>query len=194
MPYNRGYSLDEIHRILCESERRERPSRGSELGHAITQHADGRGDILDKRYRSVIHLFATMEQNRASGPIPNGLLAPSSFVGNDSRFFTRLDLIRAVYQALNSPIGQRELAGLASRPWVTIEVPLDRSLGIRAEAAAHPTMRLGSGKAKKVSEARGPSTLRQGIALAVFVLIDRVRAGDPECAIHIHTAYPAAVG
>lgn len=194
MPYNRRYSLDEVHQILCDSERRKRPSGGSELGHAITRHADGRSDILDKRYRSVIHLFATLEETRASGPIPNGSLAPSKFVGGDSRFLTRMDVIRAVYQALNSPTGQTKLAELATGPSVTITVPLDRALGIRGEAAVHPTIKTGTGKAKKAVEAPGPSAMRQGIALEVFVLIDRIAAGDPASAIHIHTAYPTSVG
>ena len=114
MPYNRRYSLDAIHQILCDSERRKRPSGGAEPGHAITQHADGRSDVVDKRHRSIIHLFATLEETRASGPIPNGYVVPPKAIGRDSRFLSRLDLIRSIYQALNSPTGQAELARLGT--------------------------------------------------------------------------------
>lgn len=189
MPYNRRYSLDEVHQILCESERRERPSGGRELGHPITRHADGRRDILDGRHRSVIFLFATLEENRASGPIPNGSLAPRRPVGRDSRFVSRIGLIRAVFQALNSPAGQIELARLASERSITFATPLDRSLGIRAEAAGNPT----ADRSGTTASRRRPS-LRQGTALGVFVLVDRVAKRDPACAIHIHTAYPTEVG
>jgi hypothetical protein len=194
MPYNRQYSQNEVHEILCASERRTRPTGGPNLGHPITQHGDGRLNIMDKRYQSVILLHETIEKTRSSSPIPNGMLAPSKPVRDDSRFLSRLDLIRAVCRALNSPAGQRELAKLASQPTVSIEVPLDRSLGIRAEAAGHATAKVGSGHHKTIVEAQGPSSLRLGIALGVFVLVDRVRPGDPTCAIHIHTAYPTEVG
>jgi hypothetical protein len=194
MPYNRPYSQNEVHDILCASERRTRPSGGPNLGHAITQHGDARSDILDKRYQSVILLHETLDKTRAAAPFPSPMLAPSKPVPNDSRFLSRLDLIRAVFRALNSPAGQLELSKLNSHPTVSIDVALDRSLGIKAEAAGHPTAKIGTGRHKTTVEAHGPSSLRQGIALGVFVLVDRVQAGDPACAIHIHTAYPTQVG
>ncbi len=194
MPYNRHYGQNEVHEMLCASERRKRPTGGSNLGHPITQHGDARSNLLDKRYQSVILLHETIDRTRSASPIPNPMLAPSKPVRDDSRFLTRLDLIRAVCQALNSPAGQHELSRLTFQPTVSIEVPLDRSLGIRAEAAGHATAKVGSGKNKATVEAQGPSSLRLGIALGVFVLVDRVKPGDPTCAIHVHTAYPTEVG
>jgi hypothetical protein len=194
MPYNRLYSQHEVHEILCASERRTRPAGGPHLGHPITQHGDGRSDVLDKRYRSVILLHDTLDKSRASAPFPAPPLAPNKPVGNDSRFLTRVDLIRAVSHALNSPKGQLELSKLGTLPTVSVDVPLDRSLGIQAEAAGHSVAKVGTGKAKTTVEAHGPSSYTRGVALGVFLLVDRVKAGDPACAIHIHTAYPTAVG
>jgi hypothetical protein len=194
MPYNRHYSQNEVHEILCASERRTRPTGGPNLGHPITQHGDARANILDKRYRTTIILHETLEQTRAANPISTPLVAPSKPARDDSRFLSRLDLIRAVHQALNSPKGQLELSKLAIQPGISIDLPLDRTLGIQAEAAGHPVAKVGTGSAKTAVEAQGPSSYQRGVALGVFVLVDRVRPNDPACEIHIHTAYPTAVG
>ncbi len=70
MPYNRRYTQNEVHEILCASDARARPTGSPHLGHPITQHGDGRSNILDKRYRSVILLHETLEQTarRARSP------------------------------------------------------------------------------------------------------------------------------
>jgi hypothetical protein len=193
MPYNRRYNQAEVHDILCASERRVRPAGGTAIGHPITQHGDGRGDILDKRHKSVILLHESAEQTRQATPIPSPTITPDNAVPKDSRFLSRLDLVRAVTQALNSTAGQFELSKLTTQRSVTIKLPLDRSLGIQAEAAAHPTATVGTGHAARKIETAGPSSHRQGVASGVIVVVDRVRVGDPDCAIHIHTAYPSAV-
>ncbi len=182
MPYNRRYTQNEVHEILCASERRARPTGSPHLGHPITQHGDGRSNILDKRYRSVILLHATLEETRAASPLPIPMLAPNQIPDEDSRFLTRLDLIRAVSEALNSTTGQIELRKLATERTVKIHVPLDRSLGIQAETAS------------RTLAGTGPPSHRRGMALRVFVLVNRIKANDPACTIHIHTAYPTAVG
>jgi hypothetical protein len=48
-PYNRWYTQNETHEILCASERRPRPTGSPHLGHPITGHGDGRSNIFDKR-------------------------------------------------------------------------------------------------------------------------------------------------
>jgi hypothetical protein len=197
MPYNRPYSQHEVHEILWDSECRTRPTASAghgQRGHAITQHGDGRANVLDKRYWTITLKHQTLEEGRKYGPIPPVVMPPSTPVGSDSRFLSRLDLIRAVTHALNSPSGQIELSKLFTQPTVMIDVPLDRSLGIRAEQAGHAVAKIGTGKAKKTVEAHGPSSYTRGVALGVFLLVDRVKTNDPACAIHIHTAYPTAVG
>ena len=150
MPYNRRYTPNQVHDILCASDRRPRPGTligNAPLGHPISQHGDSRSNILDKRYRSVILLHETLAETRSAVPqssLPS--VRPSRAVEEDSRFLSRMDIIRGVCHALNSPDGQRELSKLATQPRATIEVPLDRGLNIQAETSRHPIAISGSGK------------------------------------------------
>jgi hypothetical protein len=66
-------------------------------------------------------------------------------------------------------------------------------LGIQAESAGHPVAKVGTGQVKTTVEAQGLSSYQRGVALGVFVLVDRVRPNVPAREIHIHTAYPTVV-
>jgi hypothetical protein len=193
MPYNRAYSLNDVHEILCASEGRLRPGvpiANAQPGHPITQHADGRADVLDKRYGTVILLHETIEQTRAEAPgAPRPRLAPYQPVRTDSRFLSRMDLIRAVYQALNSPEGQTKLCELALSKTVTINANLSLTATVGAEFSSHPVAKQG----KKTVEAEGPSYLKIGTATKVRLVVDLVVPPTPDCAIHIHTAFPTEV-
>ncbi|WFP49651.1 hypothetical protein PL263_16310 [Methylomonas sp. EFPC3] len=49
MAYNRPYGLDEVHRILCDSEGRPRPDLAAAVakpGHAISLHTEAREDFF----------------------------------------------------------------------------------------------------------------------------------------------------
>ncbi len=198
MPYNRRYTPSQVHDILCASDRRPRPGTligNAPLGHPISQHGDSRSNILDKRNQSVIPLHETLAETRSAVPQPPlPSVRRSRAVEDDSRFLSRMDMIRGVCHALNSPDGQRELSKLATQLKATIEVPLDRGLNIQAETSRHPIASSGSGKSKTVVEVQGPSFYKKGIALGIFVLVYRVEPPTPACEIHVHTAYPTVVG
>src|SRR5262245_14028626 len=113
MPYDRIYTLSEVGRILYESELRPRPTTGMP-GHALGQHGDLRDDIMDKRYRPVILLAATLEESRSMSP-EDGVgtpIAPHKLEPSDGKFLSRKDQIMAVHEALNSPGGQQVLRKL----------------------------------------------------------------------------------
>ena len=86
MAYDRRYSREEIHQMLCLSERRPRPTAPpakAHAGHAISQHTEQRDDPFDRRH-----------------------------IRRDSTFASRKDLVLAVEEALHSDAGQAELATL----------------------------------------------------------------------------------
>ena len=95
--------------------------------------------------------------------------------GVDSRFTTRLDIVKAVYQALNGSTGQIKLAELDAHPTqnrITFTAPLS------------PAIR----NIERFTKAT--SLLERGAtANSVFLVIDRI--GMPSAdQIHIQTAYP----
>ena len=104
MPYDRVYRLQEVHDILCKSERRNKPG-GHYAGHSIGLHADGRDDVTDRRYKSTILLAGRSSRRGPPGPKMRSE-ASSRFTRQPlKRRGVRLacaDLIRAVEQALNS--------------------------------------------------------------------------------------------
>jgi hypothetical protein len=153
MPYARQYSLHEVHEILCKSERRTRPKAaggGGQRGHAIAQHGDMRENILDKRYWTITLKYQTIEEGLKYGPIPPVVMPPSKPVGSDSRFLRRLDLIRAVAQALNSPKGQTELSMLRAKETVSTD-----RWGSRRKPPGTPSPRSAPGSRRRPSRRTG---------------------------------------
>lgn len=167
MPFNRQYTRSEVHDILVESERRYRPGvplDRAHQGHAISQHADGRADVFDRREQVV----------------------------SDGRFVSRKDLILAVTEALNSAGGQQELAKLVSQQTVTIEASLVIYQGkLQAEVIGNPWASVPrSVDRRRRMPAAGPQHFERTLVQGVTVIVDRVLPVGPECAIHIQTAYP----
>src|SRR4051812_36252928 len=192
MPYDRVYTLQEVARILYESELRPSPRTG-EPGHALGLHGDMRQDVTDKRYKTVILLGETVEASRkmdpklgVAPPIP-----PSKPEPKDGKILSRKDMIRAVAEALNSPGGQaelRQLNGAESR--VVISLKLVENAGkIKAVACQHPMITQGSAKHRVKVFAAGPSVYSEGIADTVTLVVDKLPPPNLACDIHIQTAY-----
>jgi hypothetical protein len=164
MGYDRTYSREEIHQILCLSERRLRPTSPAAhaySGHAISRHTEQREDPFDRRE-----------------------------IMNDGTFASRKDLILAVEDALHHPIGQRELATLnnnASR--CTIAVQLSATLGkIKANVVTSPGS-VGRGAARVLRE--GPQRYLALVPVnSVIVVVDKCGLAESWAPLHIQTAYP----
>jgi hypothetical protein len=164
MGYDRTYTREEIHQILCLSERRKRPSVPADKahhGHPISRHSEQREDPFDRRN-----------------------------IKQDSTFASRKDLILAVEEALHDPDGQAELATLNAHDVHTCEIAiqLTATLGkIKANVVRSPMAKVG----KKWVGAQGPQQYLQKVDVtSVFVLIDKVLPAPSWAPLHIQTAYP----
>lgn len=178
MPYRRAYTMDQVHTLICDSEGRSSATSG-QAGHPVSLHADGRtATTADLRSKSVIYLAETIEQSRAMNPADGFGTITGSSPGVDSRFTTRLDLVRAVCQALNGSVGQSKLSEFDTIPTqnrITFTAPLT------------PSVR-NIERFTKVT-----STLEKGLkANSVFLVIDRFGPAT-DCAIHLQTAFPKDV-
>jgi len=192
MPYDRVYTLQEVARILYESELRPSPKTG-EIGHALGLHGDMRQDVTDKRFRPVILLGETVEASRKMDPklgvAPS--IPPSKPEPKDGKILSRKDMIRAVAEALNSPGGQAELRKLnGAEDRVVITMKLVENAGkIKVAACQHPMINQGTGKNKVKVFAAGPSFYSEGIADTVTMVVDKLPPPNLECDVHIQTAY-----
>lgn len=164
MGYDRTYTREEIHQMLCMSERRQRPTRApasADAGHPISRHSEQREDPFDRRH-----------------------------IRQDSTFATRKDLILAVEEALHDTTGQQKLATLNAHnvSKCTITVQLTATLGkIKANVVQNPMATIGD----KVRPAAGPPNyLKCVLVSSVIVLVDKVALADSWAPLHIHTAYP----
>lgn len=193
MPYDRIYSMQEVADTLYESESRESPTTGMQ-GHAVGQHGDMRQDIFDKRVKTVILLPDTLEKLRTM-KLEDGFgdpIEPHKPAPKDGKFIRRIDMVRAVHEALNSPGGQQELRKLnGAESRVTIEMQIVRHKDrIRAAICQHPTINAGTKKKPKLVFVAGPAFYKEGFASRVVVVVEKLPAPNPECKIHIQTAYP----
>lgn len=164
MGYDRTYTREEIHQILCLSERRKRPTAPiakAHHGHPISRHSEQRDDPFDRRN-----------------------------IKQDSTFTSRKDLILAVEEALHDPAGQAELAKLNAHgvDSCSIAIHLTATLGkIKADVVLSPGIKVG----KKWVATEGPQQYKQKVDVtAVFVLIDKVAPAPSWAPLHIQTAYP----
>ncbi len=178
MSYKRTYTLDHIHRMICNSEGRQSPTSGK-TGHTVTLHADGRtGTTADKRSTTVIILAATIEESRTMDPADGFDVITGSSPGVDSRFTTRLDIVKAVCQGLNSPIGQNKLAEFdtnSSQKRVAFTAPLSPPIT----------------NVERFTKSTG--NLERGLtASSVFLVVDRLGT-SASGEIHIQTAFPKGV-
>lgn len=190
MPYDRVYSLDEVHRILYESELRPRPTSLGR-GHALGQHGDMREDITDWRFKPVILLAETLEQTRAMRP-EDGVgtpIPPYKFEPSDGKFLSRKDILKAVHEALNSPGGQAELRKLnGPKKSVKIEEEIVLNRGkIQGAVCQHPTINPGPNPVF----VRPPVT--EGTVKRIVVIVDKLPSPERPFDIHVHTAYPKQV-
>lgn len=178
MAYQRTYTLNEVHNLICASEGRSSPKTGAS-GHAVGLHADGRGSTSDGRSHTVIHLAETIEKSRTMNPSEGvSVVTPSWSPGQDSRFTTRLDMVKAVCAGLNSTTGQNKLAEFdtsSSTQRVVFSAPVSPSIK-NVERFIKSTGMLERGKT----------------ASAVKLIIDRMGTSSAE-AIHIQTAFPESV-
>jgi hypothetical protein len=162
MGYDRTYTREEIHQILCLSERRRRPG-GIHHGHAIGRHSEQREDPFDRRE-----------------------------IKQDSTFACRKDQILAIQEALHDPVGQAELAKLNAHgvDSCTITVQLSAQLGkIKANVVHSPMAKVAK---KWVVAQGPQQYLQMVDVTAVFVLVDKVLPAPSWAPLHIQTAYPKA--
>lgn len=190
MPYDRVYTLNDVSRILYESELRPRPTTGMP-GHALGQHGDLRKDITDLRYKSVILLAETLEQSRAMSPNDGWgtPIAPHKLEAKDGKFLSRKDAIKAVHEALNSPGGQQELRKLnGTEKAVKIEQQIVLNQGkLEAVSCQFPTIKKGK------NPIFGVPTTHEGTVESVVLIVDKLPDPNLGCDIHIQTAYPKKV-
>ena len=193
MPYDRIYSLQEVADTLYESENRDSPTTGMS-GHAIGQHGDMRNQIDDKRVKNVILLPGTLEELRTMKP-EDGFgdpIEPKKPAPKDGKFIRRIDMIRAVHEALNSLGGQQELRklnGADSRVSIEMQIVQHKDR-IRAAICQHPTINTGSKKKPKLVFVPGPAFYKEGLASRVVVVVEKLPPPNLEYRIHIQTAYP----
>ncbi|RZF24337.1 hypothetical protein EVC45_39445 [Paraburkholderia sp. UYCP14C] len=164
MGFDRTYSREEIHQMLCLSERRMRPSskpKTARQGHPISGHTEQREDPFDRRH-----------------------------IRQDSTFVSRKDLVLAVEEALHHEIGQQKLATLNDHNVSTcsITVQLAATLGkIRANVVRNPMAMIGN----KDVPAQGPQHYTTLVPVnSVFVLVDKLAEAEAWAPLHIHTAFP----
>ena len=162
MGYDRTYTREEIHQILCLSERRQRPG-GIHHGHAISRHSEQREDPFDRRA-----------------------------IKQDSTFACRKDLVLGIQEALHDPLGQAELAKLNSHGVDTcsITVQLSAQLGkIKANVVLSPMAHIAN---KWEPAQGPQQYLQLVDVTSVFVLVDKVQPAPSWAPLHIQTAYPKA--
>ena len=176
----RTYTRQEVAAMLYESESRQRPgtSNPDVKGHSLGLHADGRQDITDLRAETVFILGATIEESRTMDPADGIRVISTSPVGTDSRFTSRKDILLALWQGLNSSVGQAKLEQLdhnPSLPWAKFTAPLVPPIGkIERFRHAHDT---------------APTT---GLtARGVFIYVCPI-PGRPGM-LHLQTCYPVDV-
>ena len=174
MPYKRSFTLQEVHDLLYESEGRPSPKTGAS-GHTMALHGDMRHDVSDQRVGQILHLAETIEQSRAMDPIHGFTTVANYAPGLDGRFTSRLDLIKALHQALHSNQGQNKLLELDGNPG-TMRVIFTAPLTTPIKNVERHT------KATGVTD-------RSLTAHSVFVILDRLGTTS-ECRIHLQTAYP----
>lgn len=167
MGYDRRYTREEIHQMLCLSERRLRPTAPAgkaHAGHAISQHTEQRDNPFDRRH-----------------------------IAQDSTFASRKDLVLAVEEALHSDVGKAELATLDAHDCSTCKIAftLQATAGkIKADVVNNPMAKVG----KKKVPAQGPALYRQGLPVsAVVLIIDKLASAESWAPLHFQTAYPGAV-
>lgn len=177
MPLQRPYSMNDVHQLLTESEGRS-PKLKEEGGHTIGLHGDGRtGTVMDQRQKRAIILAGTIEKSREMDPSEGFLLLSKDEKEVDARFTSRLDLIKAVTAALNSPQGQAALGKIQGngKPAATFVAPL--SPGIR--------------NVERYTRLTGK--LERGLtATSLFMKINRLGNGKT-ARLHLQTAYPKDV-
>lgn len=178
MAYKRTYTLNEVHDLICACEGRNSPKTGAP-GHAIGLHADGRASASDGRSHTVIYLAETIEESRKMDPSEGiSVVTPDWSPGQDSRFTTRLDMVKAVCAGLNSAEGQNKLAEFDTSP---------SKKRVIFSAPVSPAIK----NVEKFIKATGD--LQRGrTATAVKIIVDRLGASTAG-AIHIQTAYPENV-
>lgn len=160
MGYDRNYTREEIHQILCLSERRPRPG-GNHHGHAISRHTEQRDDPFDRR---------NIEQ--------------------DSIFAGRKDQILAIHEAFHLPGGQAELAKLNNHGVNSckINVQLTAQQGkIKANVVRSPVVWIGN---SKVAAEGPQEYLQMEDVTSIFVLINKVLPAPSWAPLHIQTAFP----
>jgi hypothetical protein len=156
MAYNRYYSLQEVVVILSASEHRVRPGGGSR-GHAISRHTLERQDKFSR-----------------PGHLPQ---ADSTFLVDKNC------LSEMVREALNSPLGQKELEKLnGEKSTVAIRSVILRQGG-NFDIFAVYRPREGQSSFDWASAAKG-----DGYIIQILVIIDKIPNSKAD--IHIHTAYP----
>lgn len=161
MGYDRNYTREEIHQILCLSERRQRPG-GVHHGHAISRHTEQREDPFDRRS-----------------------------IKQDSTFAGRKDQILAIQEALHDPVGQTELAKLNNHGVNSckITVQLTAQLGkVKANVVRSPMVRIGN---QNVPAQGPQQYLQMVDVTSVFVLINKVAPAPAWAPLHIQTAFPS---
>jgi len=161
MGYDRTYSREEIHQILCLSERRPRPTAPPQHaypGHAISRHTEQRENPFDRRS-----------------------------IRQDSIFASRKNLILAIDEALHSTIGQQELATLNAHNTERCKIifQLSATQGkIKANLVLNPMTANGR-------PAQGPARYLQDVPVnAIVLIIDKFAPADSWAPLHIQTAYP----
>ncbi|MCB1930428.1 MAG: hypothetical protein KDH17_20625 [Rhodocyclaceae bacterium] len=167
MGYDRIYAREEIHQMLCLSERRLRPTAPvakAHAGHAISQHTEQRDDPFDRRH-----------------------------IRQDSTFASRKDLVLAVEEALHATAGQAELATLNSHGVDSCRIvfQLNATQGrIRADVVLNPMAKVG----KKQVPAQGPAQYLRNVPVnSVVLIIDKLAPPESWAPLHFQTAYPKDV-
>lgn len=177
MPLKRNYTMSEVHELITASEGR-RPKAKEDGGHTVKLHADGRtGTVADGRKETAIVLADTLEKTRKMDPSEGFIALSSDEKDVDARFTSRLDLIKAVTAALNSPVGQTALEKVQTgKPRATFVAPLTPAIS----------------NIERYTKATG--SLERGLrATSVFVKINRLGNGKT-AKLHLQTAYPKDVG
>lgn len=174
MPYARIYTRQEVHQLLYESEGRASPFSGA-AGHTLALHADMRQDVTDQRPTRTLHLAQTIEQSRAMDPAAGETITPGNPPGIDGRFTSRMAIICAVTEGLNSAQGQARLAELDANPGIIRRV-INAPLATPIPNCERFTLATGTHD-------------RNLTAHGVRIIVDRL-SPPPECGIHLQTAFP----
>ena len=168
MPYNRHYSKEDIHQIICASERRPRPDipqHVAKAGHAISLHTVEREDFFSR-------------PGVSSDKLP---AKDSIFLGS------RKHLILAVHEILNSIPGQIELKKLDHPDVSSVVIRgviLRKGNGFDIFTVYRPRGTGQQGSFDWLSTHKG-----DGYIVQVFILVCKL----PESIrseIHIQTAFP----